>query len=585
MMSIPNYKQTNPRSKDPEKVAANKAAKVGGNRKRGNTPGPSASAASSLATGATKSGKNQVKNNSLNSILPFLIRGNSTKSNKVKITNLNKKTPLTVSPNICAQTGSNKGDTTSQNPWSDSNRFHAQKGSENIESIQSIPTELSFTSPIVHTSNANLQDCTIYGQSFTESFSDEYDFDNNDNNPIIVYPFIDDNDTIVPINEFSLLQEKTVTEEDYVEDYEGNKRPISDLDDLLLDGRNEAKRNRGEGPPRLSYANCAKEFIMVEFRASNPKVQLRQEDYGHIEAKLAFAYATLPKPRPPTIPKVYQMGLSQGAIWCACKDHFTYNFCLEYVPAFDTPDKYLPNPLLPPKPKAYRNKKGTKPVKQTPDDPELIRQWEIPENQLVYTYQVFGPDNRPFRYLKGRFPKDLWANHDDFIEMLRAFHPDLDQDIEDSRTGQPRKYHMRVSAGMEDKTDIVGGYFTLSIEVEEDLMPVLARLDGALTILSTTIKLVGGGIDKAIEDLNAPPTDINTDDFPNLHDDNPIHENLAAPSNIEDVMDGNNESLWNGLEEGDGNYMLDDADYNEDTGDIEDPMDLTDANPSNPSNN
>ena len=35
MMSIPNYKQTNPRSKDPEKVAANKAAKVGGNKKKG----------------------------------------------------------------------------------------------------------------------------------------------------------------------------------------------------------------------------------------------------------------------------------------------------------------------------------------------------------------------------------------------------------------------------------------------------------------------------------------------------------------------------------------------------------------------
>ena len=567
-MSINNYKQL-PRSKDTGKAITGMAAKASGSRGRGNPSKPNVSAAGSQATGVSNSGNQQVKNFSSNSILPYIIKTKRTPLNNVKVSNLNNKPLLSESTINCAQPGSNASDSNSPNSWKNSTNSHAQKGSANNESFQCTPFEPTICNS---NSNANIQDCTIYGQSFFDCESE----DNIDNEPIIVYPFLHDNN-IEQTNELSLLQD------DYVEDYEGNKRPIADLDDLLLEGRNEAKRNRGVGPPKLSYANCAKQFIMLEFRASNPKVQLRQEDYGHIEAKLAFAYATLPKPRPATIPKVQQMGLSQGALWCAAKDDFTYKFCMEHAPAFDTPPKYLPNPLLPPKPKPNRKKKGEKAVKATPDDPELVRQWEIPENQLVYTYQVFGPDNRPFRYLKGRFPMDFWTNHEDLIELIRAFHPDLDQDVTDKQTGLPRKYHMRVSAGMEDKTDIVGGYFTLSIEVEEELMPVLARLDGILQILSTSIKLVGGGIENAITALNTPDTDTehiddNILDLPDPVD--PDDPNSVDPAILADQADReNNESLYNSMQEGDnfGNYMLEDNEDNEDC------MDQTADNPSNPS--
>ena len=142
----------------------------------------------------------------------------------------------------------------------------------------------------------------------------------------------------------------------------------------------------------------------------------------------------------------------------------------------------------------------------------------------------------------------------------------LDQDIDDSKTGLSRKQHMRVSAGMEDKADIIGGYFILSIEVEEDLIPVLARLNGNLRILSTTIKLVGGGIDKAIEELNTPNINLVNDDYEEDNADD-IDPTVSEPV-VENV-----ETLYNNLQEGDGTYMLD----------TEDLMDQADTNPSDPS--
>jgi hypothetical protein len=578
-MSVQHYKGNQPRIKDTGKEATGEAAKAGSSRKRGNPPGPKASAASSHATGVNKSGKTQVKNNSLNSIVPYLIKYKSTSLNNVKVSNLNKQPLLIKSPISCAQTGSINVDNMNPNFRKNSDKLHAQKGSVINESIQRTFSEPSLNNSNTCTSDANIQDCTIYGQSFFDCESDDYDINNE---PIIVYPHIHDSNND-QFHKTSFLQEEIVPTDDFVEDCEGNKRPIASLDELITEGRNTAKRNRNEGPPKLSYASCAKQYIMLEFRASNPKVQLRQEDYGNIESKLAYAYATLPKPRPESIPKIQQMGLAQGALWCAAKDNFTYNFCMEHVPSFDTPDKYLPNPLLPPKPKPFKNKnKNSKLVKPIPDDPELVKQWEVPENQLVYTYQVYGPNNRPFRYLKGRFPMGFWAKPDEFIELIRAFHPELDKDVDDISTGLPRKQHMRVSAGMEDKADIIGGYFTLSIEVEEELMPVLAELNGTLQILSTSVRLIGGGIDKAIEDLHAPLDIITTsnEEYDETYD--PTAPTTSEPPAATDpfdldLNDENNETLFQNMQEGDGTYMLDDN---------EDLMDHTVGNPTDdPSNN
>jgi hypothetical protein len=338
------------------------------------------------------------------------------------------------------------------------------------------------------------------------------------------------------IHNLIFLQENYIPlDQQTFEDLDGNKRPISELD-ILVDSKNEAKRSRGDGPPRLSYATCAKNYIMLEFRASNPKVQLGQEDYGNIEGKLAFAFMKMPKPRPATIPKIHQMGLSQGALWCAAYDDYTYQFCLETVPAFDTTPKYLPNPLLPNKKKQL---KGTKPKKLTPEELELKQQWEIPENELTYSYQVFGPNNKPYRYLKGRFPKDFWCDkHEDFIELLRAFHPQLDRNTTDPTTGQLTKYHMRISTGMENiETDVIGGYFIVTLEVEEDLLDIIARMNGKLTILSANIMLVGGNIDKIIQDIEDKETALDAQALEFSNDDFEDAEDTEEPMNTEDPVD------------------------------------------------
>lgn len=474
-----DYKPTPPRIKDTGKTSTSVTAKAGRGRGGGNPPKPKASAVNSKVTGVI-SDTPKVKSLPLN-----LNRSSISEYNRTNllynISTLNGTKLSKDIPNSYGQSASNSGLSFNSTPTRKvSNKLHAQSGSVTNDSNLSTPRNMNPSPKLF--SNANLNDCTIFGESFNTSDSIHYSKPYNEltNNSTYLQ------ETGIPLNEQTF------------EDLDGNKRPISELD-ILIDGRNEAKRNRGDAPPRLSYATCAKHYVMLEFRASNPKVALKQEDYGNIEAKLAFAYMKLPKPRPETIPKVYQMGLSQGALWCAAHDDFTYQFCLETVPAFETPKKYLPNPLLPPKPKPA---KGTKPKKLTPEENALVLEWEIPENELPYTYEVYGPNNKPFRYLKGRFPKDFWCdNHEEFIELLRAFHPKLDRNITDPTTGQQIKYHLRISAGMEDRaTEIIGGYFTISLEVEEDLLQVLAEMDGFLTILSTNVKLVGGNIDRLIQE-------------------------------------------------------------------------------------
>ena len=491
-----DYKPTPPRIKDTGKTSTGRTAKAGRGRGGGNPPNPKASAVNSKVTGVI-SDNTKVKSLPLNYLYNRVLFINISTSNRTMLSN--------DKLNSHGQSASNSSLLFNSTPSREvSIKLHAQSGSAINDSNLSTPNNMNLSQN--HFSYANINDCTIFGESFntSESFYEYLNYTEPSNKPLNNSNYLQDTG-IIPLSEQTF------------EDLDGTKRPISELD-ILIDSRNEAKRSRGTPPPRLSYATCAKHYVMLEFRASNPKVTLRQEDYGNIEGKLAFAYMNLPKPRPESIPKIYQMGLSQGALWCAAHDDFTYQFCLETVPAFETPKKYLPNPLLP---NRFKSVKGAKPKKLTPDELALVKEWEIPDNELPYTYEVYGPNNKPYRYLKGRFPKDYWCDkHDDFVELIRAFHPKLDRDITDPTTGQHTKYHLRVSAGMEDRTtEIVGGYFTVSLEVEEDLLDIIADMGGFLTILSTTVKLVGGNIDKIIQEHEDKENQLNNEIMEDINDD------------------------------------------------------------------
>lgn len=230
---------------------------------------------------------------------------------------------------------------------------------------------------------------------------------------------------------------------------------------LLDDSSNERKKRRGDRP-KMKYADVARlGHIMVEVRASNLNVELGQPDYDNIEHHLALTYVNLPAPRPPKPPQVHSMGLSNGGLWVGALDEFTHQFMLVHVPTY----------LMPP---------GTG----------------------VYDYEVYGPDNRPYKYYKTTAPVRFWGSRKNLEDIIKAFHPELETPLLD-RHGNEKIPHFRISSGMEHSQEIVRGYFPLVIETEESLAPALGRLNGVLTILSSTLRLVGGGIEKSIAEAKA----------------------------------------------------------------------------------
>ena len=56
---------------------------------------------------------------------------------------------------------------------------------------------------------------------------------------------------------------------------------------------------------------------------------------------------------------------------------------------------------------------------------------------------------------------------------------------------------------MENPEDIKKGYFPIVMEMDENLGPFQGRLGGILTILSTNLRLVGGGIENFINEAKA----------------------------------------------------------------------------------
>jgi hypothetical protein len=266
------------------------------------------------------------------------------------------------------------------------------------------------------------------------------DYDEHKPSPVCVCHNLKYNSFDLTIVSFSLQGKRTVDER------------------ILEDGSNENKRRRGE-KPKLRYADVANAgYIMIEIRASNGDIQLSQPDYDQIESSLAYAYVNLPEPRPKELPKIFQMGLSQGGLWVGAKDEFTHQFMLVHVPTFS-----------------------------------------MPPGTGFYQYEVFGPDNRPFKYFRTSVPVRFWGPRPKLEEIITAFHPELTSKLLD-RYGVTRTPHLRISTGMENPNDIVKGYFPIVIEMDENLGPVLGRLGGVLEILSTKLKLVGGGIERYIVD-------------------------------------------------------------------------------------
>ena len=204
----------------------------------------------------------------------------------------------------------------------------------------------------------------------------------------------------------------------------------------------------------MSYAELSKTHTMLEARASDPEKLLDQTDFENLDGSLIFLHLDL-KPTPDF--GIVKMGLSQGGVWVACKDKETVDFVEKQVPNI------------------------------TP-----------PENEKKYTYKIYGPNNRPFKYYRIRVPERFWSTPERFVDLVKHFNKDLDYSY---LAGDFYKNaHLRVSGGLADKAkEIDQGHFFVTLEVEENMVERLAKKNGIVMIGPNALEIKGGGIEKAIE--------------------------------------------------------------------------------------
>ena len=208
----------------------------------------------------------------------------------------------------------------------------------------------------------------------------------------------------------------------------------------------------------LNYAELSKTHTMLEVRASDPDLQLDQEDFEQLDASIVYLHLDL-KPTPHF--GIVKMGLSQGGVWIACKDNETVEFVTEQVPGVTPP--------------------------------------ETKSSKKDYLYRVYGPNNRPYKYYKIRVPERFWNTSERFIELIKHFNKELDMDF---LSGSFYKTaHLRVSSGLVDRAkEVSQGYFFVTLEVDEIMVEKLAAKNGLIMIGPNTLEIIGGGIDKAIDE-------------------------------------------------------------------------------------
>ena len=221
--------------------------------------------------------------------------------------------------------------------------------------------------------------------------------------------------------------------------------------------------------PKLTFAEKTKGTIVLEVRSSTGVDQLKQSDWSKIGFDLIKMFAKA-SPKPTYQYGVKKMGCSQGGVWISVIGQLTIDFVMKSVPEIQSPDG------------------------------------------CFYTYRIYGQDEKPYKYYKARLPAGLWCEMGEelanIIKMMNwelDFTVDKEEEDEDEylegvkeKEGVP--VHLRISGGMKNKgKDIIGGYFTIVMEVDERLIPVLIGMNGIISLGHIKVELYAGGIDKAIK--------------------------------------------------------------------------------------
>ena len=251
--------------------------------------------------------------------------------------------------------------------------------------------------------------------------------------------------------------------------FQGAKRKGQETEEPKARRRRAAQQDLG-----MTYAELSKTHTMLEARASIPEIPLDQTDFEHLDCSLIYLHLDL---KPTENFGIVKMGLSQGGVWIACKDLDTVDFVTIHVPKLNPPEN----------------------------------------TEKKHQYKIYGPNNRPYKYFKVRVPERFWSTPDRFVNLIKHFNKKLDYTY---LAGDFYKNaHLRVSSGLVDRPkEVEKGYFFVTLEVEENMVPRLVEQNGLIMIGPNALEIVGGGIEQAIEKYEKEKT-VQEEDMETAGDD------------------------------------------------------------------
>ena len=252
-----------------------------------------------------------------------------------------------------------------------------------------------------------------------------------------------------------------------------NDRKRKDSEKSKKDSGKEEKKKDDEPPKKKqkkSFAEVLKEKrLVVEIRASDPDIQLDQKDFEHIDDETFF---TLPTVRPVKANMteedadwvVEYKGVAHGACWYTCKNEKTVENWIK-----------------------------------------LMKIVQPPEGSN-YTYLVYGPGQRPYRYFTLRIPRRFVTRSnndlDKLMECVRGVNYFLTATYT-NKDGQERRCHAKFLKVLENKDSTKPKddpkYCILKVEVEELLFQPILKEKGMIHVGMTPYELRGGGLHAALK--------------------------------------------------------------------------------------
>ena len=197
-----------------------------------------------------------------------------------------------------------------------------------------------------------------------------------------------------------------------------------------------------------------KDSIVIEVRASDPRIPLKQEDFDNLEFFLLRLYLAMPAPN---FNLAANPGISQGMVWYACKNQASYDFIKEKAPTI-----------------------------------------AIPETREGYVYVI---SNGGFRYLKcAKVPVKFWMSREEFKTLIFRQNPTVAEVV--TEDGGYKEPHFEITSGLspEDKDEAIRTKsFSICFEIKEELIVPVVHLFGELKIGFSTIRVTGAGIETMIE--------------------------------------------------------------------------------------